>query len=171
MRFASRRFSSRLGCARGGLGGQSGLRPGRFDAECLLGYGVGHRRAHERCVSLRAASLRAWGGRGVARQGVSFGILPTRYEAESARIRKRSILESVAFQFPAQVNAPGPKTKNTYCLGDESKTALHKPLLTVASVLLSCAWSLFAFVCCGAARVRAVSARAAPTSIPRATRF
>ncbi len=157
MLFASRRFSSCPLWARGGLGERSGLRSGRFDAECLLGYSVGHRRAHERCVSLWAASPRAWGGHGVALaggaafdraalmrnacwaiawatgaltsdafrfvpllfapgvgagwpiQGVSFGILPTRYEAESARIRKRSILESVAFQFPAQASAPGPE--------------------------------------------------------------
>ena len=69
MCFASRRFSSRLGWARGGLGGRSGLRSGRFDAECLLDDSVGHRRARERCVSLRAASLRAWGGRRVASAG------------------------------------------------------------------------------------------------------
>ena len=123
MRFASRRFSSRLGWARGGP----------FRA-CLLGS----------CL--------------------------TRYESESARIRKRPTLESVAFQFPAQANAPEPENKK-HCPGVASKTALHKPSLTVASVLLLCAWSLFAFVCCGAERVRAVSARAVPTSIPRATRF
>ena len=40
MRFASRHFSSRLGWARGGLGGRSGLRSSRFDAERLLGYSV-----------------------------------------------------------------------------------------------------------------------------------
>ncbi len=50
---SSRIFSSCLGWARGGLGGRSGLRSGRFDAECLLGYSLGHRRALERCVSLR----------------------------------------------------------------------------------------------------------------------
>ena len=72
MRFTSRRFSARLGWARGGLGRRSGLRSGRFDAECLLGYSAGHRRAHERCVSLRAASLHTWGGLG-GRSGLRTG--------------------------------------------------------------------------------------------------
>ena len=52
--------------------GSMKIAPGQV--HCLLGYSVGHRRAHERCVSHRAASLRAWGGRGAAVAGkAAFG--------------------------------------------------------------------------------------------------
>ena len=101
--------------------------------------------------------------------GGVFGILPSRCEVESARSRQRPNLEMSVFYFPVLAMPHGRKYK-TVCLGVSSKTALHKPSLTAASVRLSCAWSLFAFVCCDAAGVRAGSTRAAPTSTPRATR-
>ena len=101
--------------------------------------------------------------------GGVFGILPSRCEVESARSRQRQNLEMPVFYFPALAMPHGRKYKTDF-LGVSSKTALHKPSLTAASVRLSCAWSLFAFVCCDAAGVRAGSTRAAPTSTPRATR-
>ena len=102
---SSRIFSSRLGWARDGLGGRSGLRSGRFDAERLLGHSVGHWRAHERCVSLRAASLRAWGGLGVALAGKA--AFHRAALMRSAWAWATGALTSDAFRFAPLLFAPG----------------------------------------------------------------
>ncbi len=67
-----------------------------------------HRRAHERCVSLRAASLRAWGGRGVALAGeAAFDRAALMRNACWATARAVGALTSDAFRFEPLLFTPG----------------------------------------------------------------
>ncbi len=82
------------------------IAPGQV--HCLLGYSVGHRRAHERCVSHRAASLRAWGGRGVAlADEAAFDRAALMRNACWALAWAIGALTSDAFRFAPLLFAPG----------------------------------------------------------------